>query len=135
MASNLKVATATANAQANALVGAYTNGALLRIYDGTQPASPETAITSQNLLATVTFPSPAFGSASNGTLTANSISSVSASQSGTASWFRLLKSDGVTPILDGSIGTSGSDLNLGSLALTAGGQIQITGFTYTIPNV
>jgi len=135
MASNLKVATATANAQANALVGAYTNGCLLRIYDGVQPASPETAVTTQNLLATVTFPTPAFGAAAAGVITANAISSVTIDQTGTATWFRLLKADGTTPIADGSIDTSGADLNLSTVALTAGAGLQLSGFTYTIPNV
>jgi hypothetical protein len=133
MPSNLKLALATASAEANVLTGSLTDGALLKIYDGTQPAAPETAIASQNLLATVTLASPAFGSASNGVITANAIADVTVAAGGTASWFRLLKSDGSTVIMDGSVGTSGCDLNLSSVALTAGATLSTTSFTFTVP--
>jgi len=135
MPSNLKIAQNTASTEANALVGAFTNGALLKIYDGTQPTTPETAITMQNLLATVTLASPAFGSASNGEITANAISDVTISASGTAAWFRLLKSDNATVIMDGSVGTSGCDLNLNSTVLASGATLSTASFTFTVPGV
>src|ERR1700722_13197303 len=103
MSSNLKIAQNTASTEANALVGSFTNGAFLNIYNGTQPSTPETAVSTQTLLAAVTLASPAFGSASNGIITANAISDVTISASGTAAWFRLFKSDGVTVIMDGSV--------------------------------
>src|ERR1700744_6327137 len=134
MASNLKIAQNTASTEANALVGSFTNSALLKLYDGTQPSTPETAVTTQNLLATVTLASPAFGSASNGVITANSISDVTISASGTSAWFRLLKSDNTTVIMDGSVGTSGSDLNLNSVALSSGATLSTTSFTFTVPS-
>lgn len=135
MASNLKIAYNTASTEANALVGSFTNGALLKIYDGSQPSTPETAITSQTLLATVTLASPAFGSAVNGVITANAISDVTISASGTASWFRLLKSDGTTVIMDGSVGTSSADLILNATALSSGATLSTTSFTFTVPGV
>jgi hypothetical protein len=134
MPSNLKIAQNTASTEANALVGSFTNGALLEIYNGSQPSTPETAISGQTLLATVTLASPAFGSASNGVITANAISDVTISASGTASWFRLFKSDGVTVIMDGSVGTSGCDLNLNSTALSSGATLSTTSFTFTVPS-
>jgi hypothetical protein len=134
MPSNLKIAQNTASTEANALVGSFTNGALLEIYNGSQPATPETAISGQTLLATVTLASPAFGSASNGVITANSISDVTITTSGTAAWFRLFKSDGVTVIMDGSVGTSGCDLNLNSTALSSGATLSTTSFTFTVPS-
>jgi hypothetical protein len=134
MSSNLKIAQNTASTEANALVGAFTNGALLTIYNGTQPATPETAVSTQTLLATVTLASPAFASASNGVITANAISDMTISASGTASWFRLLKSDNTTVIMDGSVGTSGCDLNLNSVALSSGATLSTTSFTFTVPS-
>ncbi len=134
MTSNLKIAQNTASAEANALVGSFTNGAILNIYDGTQPATPETAVSTQTLLATVTLASPAFGSASNGVITANAIADVTVSASGTASWFRLLKSDNTTVIMDGSAGNSGCDLNLNATALSAGAVFSTTSFTFTVPS-
>jgi hypothetical protein len=68
-------------------------------------------------------------------LTLNAITAdSSADASGTASWFRLLKSDGTTIVMDGDVGTSGSDLNLNSTAITAGGTVSVTSFAITCGN-
>lgn len=133
MASNLKVSQDCASTQANALVGGYTNGSIIHIYQGTQPATPETAITTQTLLASITLPSPAFTQAL-GVMTANAITSVTIGVSGTAQFFRWTKSDNTTPIADGSIGTSGADMNLNSTALSSGATLAISSMTYTIPS-
>ncbi len=135
MASNLKVSYTTANQQANSLVGTFTNGAILRIYDGVQPVTPETAITTQNLLATATLGNPAFGASSDGVILSEAIPSVTITASGTASWFRLLKADGATPILDGSVGTSGSDLNVNTTSFAIGATLSISSLSYTVPGV
>ena len=135
MSSNLKIAQNTASTEANALVGAFTNSSIIKIYDGTQPATPETAVTTQNLLATITLPaSPAFGAAANGVITANAISPVTIAASGTAAWFRWLKSDGTTAICDGSVGTSGADMNLNSTALSSGAELDTSSMTFTVPS-
>lgn len=134
MASNLKIAQNTGSTEANALVGAFTNTSTIKIYDGTQPATPETAISTQNLLATITLPSSsAFGSASNGVITAAAITSITIAASGTAAWFRWTKSDGTTVIADGSVGTSGADLNINSVALSSGASLSVSSFTFTVP--
>lgn len=134
MASNLKVSLNCASAQAAALVGAYTNGSILNIYQGTQPATPETAIGAQVLLASIVLPSPAFTQV-NGVMTANAIASVTIGVTGTAQFFRWNKSDNTTPIADGSIGVSGADMNLNSVALSAGATLAISSMTYTVPGV
>ena len=134
MASNLKVAQNTAQAQAAALVGAFTNSSTVNIYSGAQPATPETAITSQVLLATITLPASSAFTSSNGVMTAGAISNATIGTSGTAAWFRWVKSDGTTVIADGSVGTSGADMNLNSVALSAGATLATTSFTFTIPS-
>src|SRR5437764_7021611 len=106
MATNLNMADAGVNAEANALAALLNNG-YLRIYSGTQPATADTAITSQVLLAELRFGVTAFGSAVSGVITANAIASdTDADNTGTATWFRCLESDGTTPVLDGNVGTS-----------------------------
>lgn len=134
MASNLKVAQATASAQAAALVGAYTNSSILKIYDGAQPSTPETAISTQNLLASITLPASAAFSQTNGLMTAAAITNATVSATGTAAWFRWLKSDATTVIADGSVATSSADLNLNSTSLSSGASIAISSFTFTIPS-
>jgi hypothetical protein len=137
MASNLKTSQNCASAQAAALVGAYTNSSIIRIYDSTgtgQPSSPETAVSTQQLLAEITLPSSGAFTQTNGVMTAAAISSATIAISGTATWFRWVKVDGTTPIADGSVGVSGADLNINSVSLSSGATLAVSSFTYTIPS-
>jgi hypothetical protein len=110
------------------------DGGYIRIYDGAQAANPNTAIGAQVLLAELTFGTPAFGAASNGVATANAITQdASANASGTATWFRVLQSNGTTVLWDGTVSTSGADLNLNSTSIVSGGTVDITSMTYTQP--
>lgn len=132
MASNYKLANAAVNAEADALSDALDNG-YLRIYDGLQPATADEAITTQVLLAELRLGNPFSGAAVAGVLTANAITKdASANAAGTATWFRLLKSDGTTPVIDGSVGTAGCDLNLGSVAISAGAEVSVTAYEHTV---
>lgn len=120
-----------ANAAADAVVDQADSG-YIRIYSGTQPATADTAITSQILLATLRWNATAFGSASTGVATANAITSdTDAAATGTATWFRALKSDGTTVLFDGSVGTTGADLNLSTTAIVQHATVSISSFTYT----
>lgn len=133
MALNTQLAYNSCNTEADAL-GPLLNNGKLRIYDGTQPANADTPVTSQTLLAELTFGDPAFGSASNGVITANAImADSSANATGTATWFRCVKSDGTTVVMDGSVGTSGANLNLNSVNIQAGAQVSVSSFTHTVP--
>lgn len=132
MANNLKISSTAANAQADALSDLLDNG-YLRIYDGTQPANANTAITTQVLLAELRFNATAAPAASGGVLTMNAITQdSSADNTGTATWFRATKSDGSTVVFDGSVGTSGADLNLGSTSITSGASVAVTSMTFTV---
>ncbi len=132
MANNLKISSTAVNAQADALSDLLDNG-YLRIYDGTQPANANTAITTQVLLAELRFNATAAPAASSGVLTMNSITQdSSANNTGTATWFRALKSNGSTVVFDGSVGTSGCDLNLGSTSITSGASVAVTSMTFTV---
>ncbi|MEK9722830.1 MAG: hypothetical protein VW405_05010 [Rhodospirillaceae bacterium] len=131
MANNPKRSNTAVNAAADAVCPLLNNG-YLRIYDGTQPATADTAISTQTLLAELRWNATAFGSASSGVSTANSITAdSSADATGTATWFRALESDGSTVVFDGSVSTSGADLNLNSVSITAGSAVSVTSFTYT----
>lgn len=101
MALNTQLSDEAVNAMANALATLLNNG-YLRIYDGSQPTNANTAIGAQVLLAELRFNATAAPSASSGLLTFNAITSdSSANATGTASWFRALKSDGTSVIMDG----------------------------------
>lgn len=131
MALNPKLSNAEANAAADA-VTVHANSGFLRIYDGTQPADADTAITTQVLLAELTFNATAFGAAVNGVATANAITAdSSANATGTATWHRAVRSNGTSVLWDGSVGTSGADLNLNTTSIVAGASVSVSSYTYT----
>ncbi len=130
MALNQKLSNAAANAAADAVCSLADSGKL-RIFDGTQAANADTAVGAQVLLAELTLNSTAFGAASAGVATANAITSdTSANATGTASWFRVVKSDGTTVLFDGSVGTSGCNLNLASTSIVAAATVAVASLTY-----
>lgn len=131
MANNPQLSDEAANAEADA-VCSLLDGGFLRVYDGAQPANANTAVTTQNLLAELTFGSPAFGSASGGVATANAITpDTDANATGTASWFRAVKSNGTSVLFDGSVGTSGCDLNINTVAIQQHAEVDCTSFSFT----
>jgi hypothetical protein len=109
---------------------------LLKIYDNTGgvPADVGVAIGTQKLLAQLAL-SPTFAAAaSGGVLTANSITpDSSADDTGTAAFFRLTTSGG-TAIVQGSVGTSGTDLNLNTVSIQSGATVSVTSFVITEGN-
>lgn len=133
MALTPKFSDEAVNIQADALATALDSG-ILRIYDGSQPATVDTAISTQNVLAELTLGSPAFGSAAAGVITAEAITGdSSADATGTAAWYRAFKSDGTSAMHDGSVGTSGANLNFNSVAFVALAPVNVTSFAITIP--
>ena len=130
-------------------------GSQMRIYSGGQPADAS-ATESGTLLCTITDASGAvtsgngtnglfFGVAASGTVakkTGQVWSGVNAATN-TAGWFRVYPvdvddNDGAetTPALirfDGSVSTSGAELNMSSTALTSGATTTIDTFTVTLP--
>lgn len=128
----ISYSTAVRDARMDAITTAAGGSALLRIYDGSRPATGGTATT---LLAELTCNATFAPSASGGVLTLNAITQdSSADATGTATWFRIVKSDGTTHILDGSVGTSGSDLNLTTTSIVATQPVSVTSFVLTEGN-
>ena len=127
---------ALANASKSAAinpVAALANSGTINIYTGTRPATPDTPLSGNTLLVTLTFGATAFGAASNGVATANAITSGTAVATGTAAWARIFKSDGTTVIGDCSVGTSGSDINFPSLSFVTNEVISCSSLTLTQP--
>lgn len=127
----LAYATTLRNTMLDAITTAAGNAALLRIYDGTRPATGGTATT---LLAELTCGTPFAAGAAAGVLTLGSITQdASANATGTATWFRIVTSGG-TFVLDGNVGTSGSDLNLTTTSIVSGQPVSVTSFVITEGN-
>lgn len=112
------------------IANAAGTGALIRIYSGTRPATGGAVTT---LLAELTV-AGAFGSVSGQVLTVGAVTSdASANAAGTATWFRVVTS-GAAFVMDGDVGTSGSDLNLNTTTVSVGVEVAITSFTITAGN-
>jgi len=130
------VAISLAVARKNELLDALTNNCnngRLRIYSGSVPANADAALGGATLLAELTLNATSFGAASSGTITANAITAdTSADNTGTAAFFRIFESDGTTVVYQGTVSTSGADLNLNSTSITAGVQVQVTSLTLSL---
>lgn len=127
----LAYSTAVRNAMLDEITAAIGSSGLLRIYDGSRPASGGSATT---LLAELALSATAAGAASSGALTFSAISNdASANATGTATWFRVVTSGG-TFVIDGNVGTSGSDLNLNTTSIVAGGPVAVSSFVITEGN-
>lgn len=86
-----------------------------------------------SLLAEPQFGNPAFGAASAGVATVNAVTDdSSANNTGTAAVCRFQDRDN-TAVADGTVGTSGEDVNLNTLSITAGDIVSITGGNITMP--
>lgn len=133
MASNLKYAAALKNAQLDAITTALGSGALIKFYDGAQPASPAVAVSTQTLGATLTGASPFASGASGGVLTAGSITGANGVANITPTWFRIFTSGG-TAMIDGTAGTSATDAILNAATITSGQPVSCSALTITKGN-
>lgn len=116
------------------------NGGTGVIYSGAMPATPETTATG-TALATADFAATAL----SGSITyvapnvqgslAFSSASISPSASGTAGYMRLFESGGTTVVADLTVGTSGTDVILGTTTISTGTTINITSALLKLPAV
>lgn len=120
------------NARLDAITTFAGGSCLLRIYDGTRPATGGAATT---LLAELTCNATFAGAAAAGVLTLNAITAdSSANATGTATWGRIVKSDGTTHVCDVNVGTSGTDIILNTASIVAGATVSCTAATITEGN-
>jgi hypothetical protein len=138
MATNFQLSTAARNAACNAIVDLLDAGAgapTIKIYDGSQPANANTAVSTQTLLVTFTLDSTAaYGSASSGSASLDVSPAITATAvaTSTATWFRAADSDGNT-VFDGSVGTSAADLIFNTVSISSGNTCELSGHTVTVP--
>ena len=122
--------TATRNAQLNAITTAVGNAGLCAIYDGTRPATGGAATTK---LAEFTMGTPFAAGAAAAVLSPTLPSNTTGLAAGTATWFRITTSGG-TQVIDGSAGTSGTDMILNTTTISIGLTVSMSAFTITRGN-
>lgn len=133
---NLRLATATQNAMAQAFqvrADIGSGAATVKLYSGTQPATANTALSGNTLLATFTLDDPCFGSSSSGTITLAGVPRATTGvAAGTATWFRMESSDPFT-ICDGDVGTASATLILNTVTISVGVAVSITAGSISQP--
>jgi len=129
-----KISDLARSAACNAIVDLLDVGGAgtLTFRTGAAPAATTDA-DSGTLLATCPFAAEAFGAASAGVATAAAITSDSSvDASGTPEHFRA-KSGAGTVIFQGTVGTSGANINFDSVTWVAGGTVAVSALTVTVP--
>lgn len=114
--------------------GTTNTTAQLKIYSGSQPATPETTETG-TLLATINFANPAYGSSDStgmADLAGGTPITGSVATAGTAGWFRVYDRDGHA-MFDGAISTSGAELNFDSTSFVQDGTVKIASLSIQTP--
>jgi hypothetical protein len=137
-----EISLASRNAAVNALTALYTTTSKIRVYSNatSKPATPETAVPGGSItLVDVNFAATAFPSASAGSATATGLPgtplTATIATSGTAGWFRTFNGAG-TALGQGTITTTAvgtGDMLFDSTSFVAGGIVNITDFTITVP--
>ena len=129
----LGIVAAVRNSRLDVITAAIDAGTagLLRIYDGSRPATGGAATT---LLAELTFSDPSAAGAAAGVLTFSAITAdASANATGTATWFRIVTSAAAF-VLDGSVSTAGADINFNTTSIVTGANVSVSSLVFTEGN-
>lgn len=130
----LQYSVAVRNARLDAVESTIGTSAIMRIRTGSVPATCATA-DAGTVVATLNLPSDWMAAASSGTKAMSGTwQDTSADATGTAAHFRIYDSAGTTCHMQGTVGTSGTDLIVDSTSFTSGQSFSITAFTLTAAN-
>lgn len=128
----VQLSTAVRNARLDAVETATGTSPTLEIRTGAVPANCAAA-DSGTVVATLTLPSDWMAAASGGAKAfSGTWQDASADATGTAAHFRIKQ--GATCHIQGTVGTSGTDMIVDSVSFTAGQQFTVTAFTLSDGN-
>lgn len=118
-----------AMSQLNTDIGA---SCVIKLWSGSAPANCGTA-DSGTLLVQFAGNAGGFGSAAAQVLTASAVASVTATASGTPGYFRIYPNSATSTnaVVQGTVGTSGTDMILTAATVTSGQTINFTSLTVT----
>jgi hypothetical protein len=114
----------------NSMIGA---SAVLHIRTGAPPANCAAA-NSGTLLAAITLPANWISGSSGVASKVGTWTDASADNSGTAGHFRIFEATATTCHIQGTVGTSGTDMIVDSVTFTAGQSFSVLTFTLTEGN-
>jgi hypothetical protein len=129
----IQFSTAVRNARLDQVETTIGTSPKLQIRTGAPPADCSAA-DSGTLLVEITLPSDWMAAASSGSKSKLGTWSATASASGTAGHFRIKDSAGTTCHMQGTVATSGADLNLDNTSINSGQTVTVNTFTLTDAN-
>lgn len=121
------------NAQLNVYTTQAGSTSTIKIYNGTMPTNADTALAGNTLLVSLPCSAAFAPAASAGSITVNAITTTAVATGGTASFFRIVASDGTTVLGQGSVAVSGGDMNFAAgIIWNAGYNISESSFTISL---
>ena len=121
----IQLETTVRNAMLDAITTKVGANGRLKFYSGAVPANC-VASPGAGLLVDLACSAALAPAASGGQLTFNAITSGNATGNGTATFFRVYDSGSATCWVQGTVSTSGADINLSSTAFTVGLLVTVT---------
>lgn len=130
----LQYSTSVRNAKLDAIETTISTSAILKIRTGAAPANCAAA-DSGTVVATLSLPSDWMAAAASGSKAKSGTwQDASADATGTAAHFRIYDSGGTTCHIQGTVGTSGTDMTVDNTSFAAGQSFTINTFTITDNN-
>lgn len=130
----VQLSTGVRNARLDQIEATIGVSAIMRIFSGSPPANCAAA-DSGTVLAELTLPSDWMAAASGGNKAlSGSWTDASANNTGTAGHFRVYDNGITTCHIQGTVGTSGTDMIVDSVSFTAGQSFTVNSFTLTDGN-
>lgn len=120
--------TDTVNTKLDAVETAIGASAILRLLSGSMPANCAAAQTG-TLLASISLPSNWMNNAASRSKAKAGSWTTSGITNGTVGYFRILESTGTTCHIQGTAGTSGTDMILSSASIATGQAVSVVTFT------
>lgn len=121
------------NARLDAIETAISTSPVIRFYTGSAPANCAASATG-GTVASFALPSDWMSAASSGSKAKTGTWSGTATASGTVGYYRILDSTGTTTHIQGSVSTSGAELNFDNNIINSGQVITISTYTITAAN-
>jgi hypothetical protein len=130
----VQLSVAARNARLDTIETTAGASAVLKIFTGSPPANCAAA-DSGTVLATINLPSDWMAAASGGSKAKSGTwEDLSADNTGAAGHFRVYDNGVTTCHIQGTVGTSGTDMTVNSTSFTAGQSFTVNSFTMTDGN-
>lgn len=130
----VQLSTAVRNGRLDQIESVIGTSAVLKIFSGPPPANCAAA-DSGTVLATLNLPSNWMAAATGGSVSKSGTwEDLSADNTGTAGHFRIYDSGVTTCHLQGTVGTTGTDMTVNTTSFATGASVTVNTFTLTDGN-